>query len=84
MKKKTTTKLCEKRLFIQQKILVAFPAAASTPAATKTPKAEKSSTAKKVKDEDHDPYDIDTEIERHPEPLKNIQVMILVLFRSAL
>ncbi|RCN39196.1 BRCA1 protein [Ancylostoma caninum] len=48
----------------------------STPAATKTPKASKSSSAKKGKDEDHDPYDIETEIERHPEPLKNIQMEV--------
>ncbi|KIH65567.1 BRCA1 protein [Ancylostoma duodenale] len=50
--------------------------AASTPAATKTPKIAKGSSAKKVKDEHHDPYDIETEIERHPEPLKNIQMEV--------
>ncbi|KAK6727296.1 hypothetical protein RB195_005163 [Necator americanus] len=49
--------------------------APTTPSATKTNSA-KISSAKKGKDEDHDPYDIETEMERHPEPLKNIQMEV--------
>lgn len=51
----------------------------SAPAATpvkpaKAAKTPRSQAKKEQGDEEHDPYDIDTEMERHPEPLKNIQV----------
>uniref|UniRef100_A0A1I7XGT8 BRCT domain-containing protein n=1 Tax=Heterorhabditis bacteriophora TaxID=37862 RepID=A0A1I7XGT8_HETBA len=40
------------------------------PSRTKVPKRQ-------MKSDEHDPYDIDTEMEKHPEPLKNIQVFAI-------
>ncbi|VDL65593.1 unnamed protein product, partial [Nippostrongylus brasiliensis] len=44
--------------------------------ATKSAKNTKSEKATEEGNDDHDPYDIETEMERHPVPLKNIQMEV--------
>ncbi|WKX92776.1 hypothetical protein Q1695_010651 [Nippostrongylus brasiliensis] len=44
--------------------------------ATKSAKNAKSEKATEEGNDDHDPYDIETEMERHPVPLKNIQMEV--------
>ncbi|KAK6057010.1 hypothetical protein COOONC_05477 [Cooperia oncophora] len=52
--------------------------APATPATPQTPKksAKTPKSEKKQDSEEHDPYNIETEMEKHPEPLKNIQMEV--------